>query len=617
MNTTIMIVEDSKAIAKQIRDWIKELDYDVFSIVNTGAMAINKVAKDHHPDIILMDITLEDRTSGIDVAKRIHEKSIDVPIIYMSSGYTENLLKEIKETEPYNYLLKPFTKRDLHVAIEVALRLHAKEKELEQYKNHLEFCVEERTLELKQEIETRKMVEDSLDELYKELAQEVIKVHNSEKNFRALMEAIPDVVYKVDEKGCFTYINGAIKNYGYDPEILIGKHFSKLIPTEDVDKISRDKVLTKYEGVETGYEEQPKLFDERRTGQRTTKGLEVRINVKDDNKKDKDSLVAEINSSGIYEAGSSLNDVQFKGSFGVIKMREKDFSGSVGVVRDITERKELEDKLKKQEEELRELNRNLEMRVNSEIKKRRRQEEILVQQSKLAAMGEMIGAIAHQWRQPLTALGLAVQDFQDAYHYGELDEDYLDKMVKSSMSQIQYMSKTIDDFRNFFKPEKDKSSFNIAKTIKEVISLISAQLDNANIRVELRTESVESLTIKSYLNEFMQVVINILHNARDAVLQRVRQGRISSENRVVSIKINSVNEKILIKISDRAGGIPENIIDKIFEPYFTTKEEGKGTGVGLYMSKVIIEKNMNGKLYAENSGDGAVFTIELPRISEL
>ncbi|MBF0564746.1 MAG: response regulator [Nitrospirae bacterium] len=268
----------------------------------------------------------------------------------------------------------------------------------------------------------------------------------------------------------------------------------------------------------------------------------------------------------------------------------------------------------------------------------RQNQKLLIQQSKLATLGEMIGSIAHQWKQPLSSINLIIQDLEDAYANGEMNKEYLDDSVKSILEQTRYMSETIGDFRQFFKPDKEKKSFDILKSIREVYSLIERQLRSLNIafsihcRCDKKTEcdalinlkpcEHNYMAIKGYPNEFKQVVLNIVNNARDAIVDRRTEGKIG-KNEIgcsvaigcqaikgnIKIQVEKQAGSIRVAVNDNGGGIPESVIDKIFEPYITTKQGDKGTGIGLYMSKVII-KNMGGRLFAHNIGNGAMFTIE-------
>jgi signal transduction histidine kinase len=269
--------------------------------------------------------------------------------------------------------------------------------------------------------------------------------------------------------------------------------------------------------------------------------------------------------------------------------------------------KELEDvnsKLEEKSKLLKELNDGLEERVKEEIRKQQKQEQLLIQQSKLAAMGEMIGNIAHQWRQPLNALSLVLQNINFAYEMDDLSEEFMHKSMDKANLLTNTMSKTIDDFRNFFKPNKQEVEFFISDAIKNAISLIESTFQHHNITIESKIN--DDANIKGFPNEFSQVVLNILNNAKDAIIENnIGSGK-------VLINVEKIDNKATISVIDNAGGIPNDILEKVFNPYFTTKEEGKGTGIGLYMSKNIIETNMNGKLLVENIENGAKFVIIVP-----
>lgn len=263
----------------------------------------------------------------------------------------------------------------------------------------------------------------------------------------------------------------------------------------------------------------------------------------------------------------------------------------------------LEQKVEERTRALEEINKTLDERVQHEILIRREQEQILIQQSRFAAMGEMIGNIAHQWRQPLNALSLLLQNVIFAYETGNMDKKLMDRVSIKGNLLISNMSTTIDDFRNFFKPNRIKEPFNIGEQLSKTLQMLQASLTEHQVSVECDIE--EGLNVEGFGNEFSQVLLNIINNAKDALEERPVM------NKLVQIKGYRSGNDIIIEISDNAGGIPDEIMDKVFDPYFTTKEEGKGTGIGLYMSKVIIENNMQGKLSVRNSDEGALFTITL------
>jgi len=249
------------------------------------------------------------------------------------------------------------------------------------------------------------------------------------------------------------------------------------------------------------------------------------------------------------------------------------------------------------------LQNELAYQVEKEIEKRKRNEHILIQQAKMAEMGEMIGNIAHQWRQPLNALGLVIQKIKIYHDEGMLTSENLDKSIQKGLGLINKMSTTIDDFRNFFKADKEKINFFIETAIQESINILEESFKSKGIAVNLNIE--EDISLVGLKNELEQVIFNILNNAKDALIDN------NIENKKIDIKVVQNSKEITIYICDNAGGVPIDIINKIFDPYFTTKEQGSGTGIGLYMSKMIVENNLQGTLNVINKDNGACFIIKL------
>lgn len=258
-------------------------------------------------------------------------------------------------------------------------------------------------------------------------------------------------------------------------------------------------------------------------------------------------------------------------------------------------------------QQLHELNENLEARVEKGVEELRAKDQLVIQTAKNAAMGEMIGAISHQWKQPLSALALYLQELKDANQYGELDTAYIENLSAKSMKQIHYMSQTIDDFKNFLEPEKKKETFLIHTSIDHVLEILNKQLLNASITVNF---NYEEIPIESYRGELEQVILNLINNAKDELVRKSTDNRAFSP--LIDIRVEHRQGRPVIYVSDNGDGIPEESLPKIFESYFTTKKKNIGTGIGLYISKMIVERSLNGTLTAQNSQDGgAVFQISL------
>ena len=246
--------------------------------------------------------------------------------------------------------------------------------------------------------------------------------------------------------------------------------------------------------------------------------------------------------------------------------------------------------------------------IMDDITERVQQKQFLIQQSKLAEMGDMIAAIAHQWNEPLVELSALVQDIQTSYLLNELKDIDVKDFVNDSMVQIKYMSKTLSDFRNFLKPSTQKKLFSITKSLNEINEIIGKQVFYSNIEMHFNYKNKnEELLIYGYENEFKQVLLNLINNAKNKIVEKnidfTKKGKID-------INIKRTSNFNIIEIVDNGGKIDEKIINSIFEPYFTTKEDG--TGIGLYMAKVIIEDKMRGIITVRNDGNNVIFTIKLP-----
>jgi nitrogen-specific signal transduction histidine kinase len=236
----------------------------------------------------------------------------------------------------------------------------------------------------------------------------------------------------------------------------------------------------------------------------------------------------------------------------------------------------------------------------SNLKEKEKQ---LMQQSKLAQMGEMISMIAHQWRQPLAAISSTTNALMLKSMMGKYEQDFFNDRLENISNYSQHLSSTIDDFRNFFKTHKENREIELETIIEDSLKIIQISVENNDIKVFKEFKNNKKLF--TFPNELRQVVLNLLKNAEDALVEK------EQDEKWIKIKTYEENGKNYLEVRDNAGGISQDIIDKIFEPYFSTKMEKNGTGLGLYMSKTIIEDHCKGKLSVSNDIDGAVFRIEL------
>lgn len=244
-------------------------------------------------------------------------------------------------------------------------------------------------------------------------------------------------------------------------------------------------------------------------------------------------------------------------------------------------------------QELQQLNRNLEIKVQHEVEQSRQKDQIMFRQSRLASMGEMIGNIAHQWRQPLSAMVLIIQSFQMKRLAGlELNDEFIDKQVNEGIQLASLMSHTIDDFRNFFKPNHSEEEFSVKDTVLYSLKLVQEYYAKSGIDIFLNC--THDVHVSGYANEFSQVIMNFFSNAKDAL--EVRE----IEEKFIEVLITKEADNAVISVIDNGGGISDEVQDRMFEPYFTTKHKASGTGIGLYMSKQIIEKQMQGSISGTN-----------------
>jgi len=268
---------------------------------------------------------------------------------------------------------------------------------------------------------------------------------------------------------------------------------------------------------------------------------------------------------------------------------------------------------KKAEELLERLNLTLQERVNDEIAKRLLHERLLVNQSRLASMGMMIGAIAHQWRQPLSTLSIAVQRFHSAGSFQKLTPKQLDEFKATAMQLIRYMSDTVEEFTSFHQPEKERIHFELTPCIAGAVNLFAPQFRADGITLDLANKTGNmQYTIYGYPNELKQVIVNLISNARYAILDRRQTDETFTEG-LITIRILPLSDnQLAVDVEDNGCGVPDEIAPKLFDSYFTTRQSDIGTGIGLYLSQGIVEGNLSGHIYLLRGQPGATFRIELP-----
>ena len=252
----------------------------------------------------------------------------------------------------------------------------------------------------------------------------------------------------------------------------------------------------------------------------------------------------------------------------------------------------LKEKVEEKTKELKEINSILEIRIKKEVEDNLKKDRLLSQQQKMVSMGQMIENIAHQWRQPLSLITTNASAIKLKKQINDLDDDFLNNSLNSILNTSKYLSNTIDDFRYFFKPQKEKSDFYLEKCCSKTIDLINSNFLSHNIKIIYK---IENIKVFGYETELIQVLINILNNAKDALVSS------NINEKLIFIDIFKKEDKAIIEINDNAGGIDEEIINKVFEPYFTTKHQSQGTGIGLFMCQEIIHKHMNGQIFISNT----------------
>jgi two-component system C4-dicarboxylate transport sensor histidine kinase DctB len=278
----------------------------------------------------------------------------------------------------------------------------------------------------------------------------------------------------------------------------------------------------------------------------------------------------------------------------------------------------LEESILKKTKELVSLNSSLETRIHKEVENSRRKDNIMFQQARMASLGEMLQNIAHQWRQPLGSLMMIIQSFESKFLAGKLNEAFISSRVNDAQLLSQNMSDTLEDFRTFFNPNRAKRAFSIKEVIQKSIDLSKYQLEKEEIDLALMMR--QDLEVFGFKNELIHVLLNLIGNSKDILSTKTEQ-----KKKIIHIIAKEAKETIFINVIDNGGGIKSDIIPKVFDPYFTTKHKSVGTGIGLYMSKQMVEKHMSGKITVKNIKHKlgtpdfyacTMFTIAIPKKSD-
>lgn len=414
------------------------------------------------------------------------------------------------------------------------------------------------------------------------------ELRGSQKLLNAVIEGASDAIYVKDREGRYLLCNSATGGFtGKNPAAIIGNNDTFIFPASEAECLmERDREII-------------------------ASGRTITVE------------------EPLTDAGGDIRT--FLSTKGPLYDGQGNIYGLFGITRDITLIKRAEDvlrranedlekrvsertaelvasrtQLERQHEELTSTYRKLTEETNEHIRAieaLREQERLLILQSRMAAMGDMLGNIAHQWRQPLNVLGMKVQQLALAHEDGSFSRELLDGNVDDVMIIVKSLSQTIDDCLRLASPDREKSRFSVNEIVRRTVSLISESFNNRQISVEIL--AAEELLIEGYPNEYAQVLLNILMNARDACIDK------QPEKCCITVRLFNERGKTVVTVTDTAGGIGEEIYARIFDAFFTTKQLGKGTGVGLFMAKTIIENNMGGKLTARNVADGAEFRIEV------
>ena len=419
------------------------------------------------------------------------------------------------------------------------------------------------TAEIRRRSELERSLRDKgreLEDLTSELLEASRVAETSRAQLRGITDSANDAILMMDANGKVSFWNPAAERiFGYAREAALGGSLRTLLAPQDTRPDAEEALLEFVAGSRD------------RAGGKTIE------------------LLARRKDGGEIPVSLSMSAVELDGQW-----------HAVGILRDVSE-------LKKTQEQLLLLNRSLRRQVEEAVAELRAKDQVLIAQGRQAAMGEMIGNIAHQWRQPLNALTMLLTNLQFAFEDDELTAEYMHEAVDTASHLIQKMSSTINDFRDFFKPDKEKRAFSAMTQVKMAVGMIGVTYRHNAITIAI--DGSGDCLLWGYANEFSQVLLNLFNNARDAI---IASGRVNGR---IEVGLGALDGMGRVTVTDNGGGIDDEVVGKIFEPYFSTKKTG--TGIGLYMSKVIIENNMGGRIEVTRRPGATLFTVTVPLASAI
>lgn len=648
---TILVVDDSRAIREMCKSVFEIRNYSI-SLASSGKEALELI-ENERIDLVILDLFLPD-VHGLEILYKIRENSqnLTLPVIALSSTLNNDHIAKVLKHGANDFINKPFSIeqiilkaanliKDAHAERELAERLF----EVEELKRRLDDAQRIAKMGSFEEDLSRKNtwwsrgiyellgytpfeVEPCMELFFqhiKEPHRTLIRDHYLSLNQSQETQYISEDYEILTKKGEGRWLNSSVKLIRDEKGTLLKAQGAILDVTEN--KRLRDELLRFNIELEkrVRHEVMDKLRLERQFRQLFENSYDAILLIDYRQRR-----IIDCNQTAQKLLGYSKEELKLLPPYRLL--RAMSARSIKPILQDIlAKRREIHDiTLLSQsgEELLGQLSFNTLQEEDSNLllcsfrnlteqyllkEEKNRQQNLLIQQSKLAAMGEMIGSIAHQWRQPINALAVKIQDIELAYENEELTPSYVDHFVHSSMDLISFMSHTIDDFRNFFRPSKATSTFKVLEEIQKSIAMVQNQARLSQISCLLHSELPQDFTITGYQNELKQVLLNLLKNAIDSIEERIVLDPLCE--RKIDLFLSLKEPFLEIQIQDTGVGIPQGIKEKIFDPYFTTKEQGKGTGIGLYMSKIIIEKNMEGKISVINQEPprgGVLFTLLIP-----